>query len=153
MISTKDRLAVLIYGMTNAVLFGVGIVPVLSIPSLNERAWTLIPIVVVVSLVLAWPVALWVTPRLRALRKKAGVAIGVSAQGLYGGAIPLRRGAARPRARTPSRRDAASASGCAPGCASGRHLRHPAAYPGRAPRREAASDAAAVLCRRRPRQS
>ena len=66
MISTKDRLAVLIYGMTNAVLFGVGIVPVLSIPSLNERAWTLIPIVVVVSLVLAWPIALWVTPRLRA---------------------------------------------------------------------------------------
>ena len=66
MLSTKDRLAFLIYGMTNAVLFGIGIVPVLSIPALNARAWTLIPVVVIVSLVLAWPVALWITPRLRA---------------------------------------------------------------------------------------
>ena len=64
--TTKDRLAFLIYGMTNAVLFGVGIVPVLSIPSLNAHAWTLIPAVVVASVILAWPIALWITPRLRA---------------------------------------------------------------------------------------
>jgi peptidoglycan/LPS O-acetylase OafA/YrhL len=55
----------LIYGMTNAVLFGIGIALVLSIESLSEHAWVLIPVVVVMSLALAWPIAWLIAPRLR----------------------------------------------------------------------------------------
>ena len=33
------------------------------VPSLNAHAWTLIPAVVVASVILAWPIALWITPR------------------------------------------------------------------------------------------
>ena len=64
-ISTRSRIGLLIYGMTNAVLFGVGIVLVLSIESLSEHAWILIPLVVLVSLLLAWPIAWLIVPRLR----------------------------------------------------------------------------------------
>lgn len=64
-ISTRSRIGLLIYGMTNAVLFGIGIVLVLSIETLSEHAWILIPLVVVVSLILAWPIAWLVVPRLR----------------------------------------------------------------------------------------
>lgn len=63
--STRSRIGLLIYGMANAVLFGIGIVLVLSIEALSQHAWVLIPLVVVVSLVAAWPVAWWVAPRLR----------------------------------------------------------------------------------------
>lgn len=51
--------------MTNAVLFGIGIVLVLSIEALSQHAWIAIPLVVAVSLIAAWPVAWWVAPRLR----------------------------------------------------------------------------------------
>jgi peptidoglycan/LPS O-acetylase OafA/YrhL len=64
-ISTRSRLGLLIYGMTNAVLFGIGITLVVSIESLSERAWTLIPLVIVLSLILAWPIAWFIAPRLR----------------------------------------------------------------------------------------
>lgn len=64
-ISTRSRVGLLIYGMTNAVLFGIGIVLVLSIESLSEHAWILIPLVVLVSLLLAWPIAWLIVPRLR----------------------------------------------------------------------------------------
>ena len=66
MLSTRARIAVLIYSMTNAVLFGIGIVLVLSVPSLAAHAWIGIPLVVVLSLVLAVPIAWWIAPRLRA---------------------------------------------------------------------------------------
>ncbi len=64
-ISTRSRIGLLIYGMTNAVLFGIGIVLVLSIESLADRLWIAIPIVVVASLILAWPISWLIAPRLR----------------------------------------------------------------------------------------
>lgn len=64
--STRFRLALLVYGMVNAVLFGAGAVTVLSFPSLQEQWKLLIPLVVVVSLVLAAPLAWAIAPRLRA---------------------------------------------------------------------------------------
>jgi len=64
-VSTRDRISLIIYGMTNAVLFGIGIVLVLSTEWLLQRAWVAIPIVVVVSLVLAWPISWLIAPRLR----------------------------------------------------------------------------------------
>jgi hypothetical protein len=54
-----------IYGITNAVLFGIGITVVLSIGSLSGRAWVLTPLVIVASLVLAWPISWLIAPRLR----------------------------------------------------------------------------------------
>jgi peptidoglycan/LPS O-acetylase OafA/YrhL len=64
-ISTRSRIGLVIYGMTNAVLFGVGITLVLSIEALSQHAWILIPVVVVASLILAWPVSWMIAPRLR----------------------------------------------------------------------------------------
>ena len=64
-VSTRDRIGLLIYGMTNAVLFGIGLVLVLSIESLAQRLWIAIPVVVVASLVLAWPISWLIAPRLR----------------------------------------------------------------------------------------
>ena len=42
-ISTRTRIAILIYSMTNAVLFGIGIVTVLNVPSLTAHAGIGIP--------------------------------------------------------------------------------------------------------------
>jgi len=64
-ISTRSRLGFLIYGMTNAVLFGIGIVTVLSVEALSQFAGILLPLVVVVSLIAAWPIAWLIVPRLR----------------------------------------------------------------------------------------
>jgi hypothetical protein len=64
-ITTRTRIAILIYSMTNAVLFGIGIVTVLNVPSLAAHAWIGIPAVVLLSLVLAVPIAWWIAPRLR----------------------------------------------------------------------------------------
>lgn len=63
---TRVAIAALIYSMTNAVLFGAGIVPVLAVPALSNHAAILIPAVVVASLVLAAPLAWLLAPRLRA---------------------------------------------------------------------------------------
>lgn len=64
-ISTRSRIGLLIYGMANAVLFGIGLVVVLTVDSLSQYAWLLIPLVVVASLILAWPIAWLIAPRLR----------------------------------------------------------------------------------------
>lgn len=63
--STRFRLATLIFGMTNAVLFGAGALLVLSVPSLMEQAITLLPIVVALSFLIAAPIAWFLAPRLR----------------------------------------------------------------------------------------
>jgi hypothetical protein len=55
-----------IYMMVNAVLFGIGVTAVLSIPTLAEQASTLIWVVTVVSFLLALPIAYVLAPRLRA---------------------------------------------------------------------------------------
>jgi hypothetical protein len=63
---TRTRLSWLIFGMTNAVLFGMGLVPVLTIRSWSEHAALLIPLVVLASFVLAFPIAWWLVPWMRA---------------------------------------------------------------------------------------
>ena len=62
----RFRIAVLIYSMTNAVIFGVGIITVLTVPTLRDNAHIWIPIVVVASLILAVPFAWLIAPRLQA---------------------------------------------------------------------------------------
>lgn len=64
--STRFSISVLLFMMVSAVLFGIGATTVLSIPSLSERAPVLLPIVIVLSFVLA-PIFSWViAPKLRA---------------------------------------------------------------------------------------
>lgn len=63
---TRVQLAALIYIMTNAVLFGAGLITVLSVPALSADAGIWIVAVVAASLVLAAPVAWLIAPRLRA---------------------------------------------------------------------------------------
>jgi hypothetical protein len=62
----RFRIAVLIYSMTNAVIFGAGIVTVLNVPTLHANAHIWIPVVVVASLMLAAPFAWLIAPRLQA---------------------------------------------------------------------------------------
>src|SRR6478672_114995 len=60
------RIAVLIYSMTNAVIFGAAIITVLNVPALSTNAYIWIPVVVVASLILAAPIAWLIAPRLQA---------------------------------------------------------------------------------------
>jgi hypothetical protein len=62
----RVQIAALIYSMTNSVLFGVGLVVVLTLPVLNADAGFWISVLVGTSLVLAAPIAWWMAPRLRA---------------------------------------------------------------------------------------
>lgn len=64
--STRVQIAALIYSVTNAVLFGAGLVLVLTLPVLNADAGFWISVVVAASLVLSAPIAWWMAPRLRA---------------------------------------------------------------------------------------
>jgi hypothetical protein len=64
--STRFAIAALVYTMVNAVLFGAGLIVVLTVPTLSADAMALIPTVVVVSLVAAIPVSWILAPRLRA---------------------------------------------------------------------------------------
>ena len=52
--------------MTNAVIFGAGIIAVLNVSALYTNAHIWIPVVVVSSLILAAPVAWLIAPRLQA---------------------------------------------------------------------------------------
>jgi hypothetical protein len=69
-ITTRDRIALLIYSMVNAVLFGTGLVIVLNVPAFAAHLWIGIPAVVLISLVLAAPIAWLIAPRLRARRER-----------------------------------------------------------------------------------
>src|SRR5262245_11709936 len=60
------RIAALIYSMTNAVIFGAGIIAVLNVPALSVNAHIWIPLVVIASLILAAPIAWLIAPRLQA---------------------------------------------------------------------------------------
>jgi hypothetical protein len=77
--ASRLRIAALIYTMTNAVLFGAGVITVLSVPSLAEYAAYWIPVVVAASFVLAAPLAWGIAPRLRARnwRRRRDHAIGM----------------------------------------------------------------------------
>jgi hypothetical protein len=63
---TRLEIAALVYLMASAVLFGAGIVAVLTVPQLDAHAGIAIAAVVVLSLVLAAPIAWFIAPRLRA---------------------------------------------------------------------------------------
>ena len=60
------RIAALIYSMTNAVIFGIGIIAVLNVSALRVNAYFWSPVVVVASLILAAPIAWLIAPRLQA---------------------------------------------------------------------------------------
>jgi hypothetical protein len=64
--AVRTQIAVLIYSMTNGVMFGAGLIVVLMVPALNEFAGFWIAVVVAASLVLAAPFAWLMAPRLRA---------------------------------------------------------------------------------------
>jgi uncharacterized membrane protein len=71
-ITTRDRIAILIYSMVNAVLFGVGLVVVLNVPLFAAHLWITIPVVVLISLILGMPL---IAPRLRARKNRRSTAI------------------------------------------------------------------------------
>jgi hypothetical protein len=64
--ATRAQIALLIYLMTNGVLFGAGVILVLTWPALSGDPGFWIAVVVAASFILAAPIAWWVAPRMRA---------------------------------------------------------------------------------------
>ncbi|MFY9956402.1 hypothetical protein [Bradyrhizobium sp.] len=64
--STRLQIAAMVFMMANAVVFGIGIVPVLLIPSLANSAFETIPAVVIASFLVSAPLSWFIAPRLRA---------------------------------------------------------------------------------------
>ena len=56
------RVAALIYCIVNAAVFGVGMIAVLSIPTLSAHAFVWIPAVVVASFVMSAPLSWFIAP-------------------------------------------------------------------------------------------
>jgi len=133
-IITRDRIAILIYSMVNAVLFGVGLVVVLNVPLFAAHLWIGIPVVVLTSLILGAPVAWLIAPRLRARKNPRSAAIETerSLRSSQYRRYPLSKPEVRswqsekrqrslrrhlsPAAPTPPRRPAAARSSCAAEC-------------------------------------
>jgi hypothetical protein len=65
-VSTRTQIAALVFSMTNAVLFGAGLIVVLMVPELNAHAGFWIAGVVAASLTVAAPFSWLIAPRLRA---------------------------------------------------------------------------------------
>ena len=63
---TRAGIAVLIYSMVSGVLFGAGLIIVLTLPVLSADTGFWISAVVGASFILAAPIAWWMAPRLRA---------------------------------------------------------------------------------------
>ena len=63
--ATRTRIAVLIYMMTNAVIFGAGLIVVMTVPALAADASIWIPLVIAASFVLAAPAAWFIAPWMR----------------------------------------------------------------------------------------
>jgi hypothetical protein len=64
--ATRAQIALLIYMMTSGVLFGAGVILVLTWPALSANAGFWISAVVAASFILAAPIAWWIAPRMRA---------------------------------------------------------------------------------------
>jgi len=64
--SIRLQIAGMVFLMVNAVMFGVGIVPVLLLPSLANNAFETIPAVVIASFLISAPLSWFIAPRLRA---------------------------------------------------------------------------------------
>jgi hypothetical protein len=62
----RRRVAVLIYSMVNAVIFGTGLITVLLVPALKAHLGFWIVVAVITSFVLAVPIAWLLAPRLQA---------------------------------------------------------------------------------------
>jgi hypothetical protein len=62
--ATHAQIAALTYLMTNGVLFGAGVILVLTWPALNADAGLWISVVVAASFVLAAPIAWWIASRM-----------------------------------------------------------------------------------------
>ncbi len=54
-IAVRTQISMLIFSMTNAVLFGAGLITVLLVPALNADAGVWIAVVVALSLIMAAP--------------------------------------------------------------------------------------------------
>ena len=63
--STRFHIAIVIFGMVNAVIFGIGAVTVLSIPALGDQLTVLLPAIVVTSFAISPFVSWYLAPRLR----------------------------------------------------------------------------------------
>lgn len=63
--SVRIQIAIIVYMMVQAIMFGVGVVLVLATP-LKEMAMTLLPWVIVATSLLSIPASWWIAPRLRA---------------------------------------------------------------------------------------
>jgi hypothetical protein len=72
--ATRAQIAALIYLMTNGVLFGAGIILILTLPALSVNSGFWISVVVAASFILALPIAWWMAPRLRARYWRPGIA-------------------------------------------------------------------------------
>ena len=72
---TRAQIALLIYTMTQGVLFGAGIILVLTWPILRADTGFWIVAVVVASVVLAAPIAWWIAPRMRARYSRQNAAL------------------------------------------------------------------------------
>lgn len=64
--ATRAQIALLIYMMTQGVLFGAGLILVLTSPALSIDAGFWIIVVVSTSVILAAPIAWWMAPFMRA---------------------------------------------------------------------------------------
>jgi hypothetical protein len=71
---TRAGIAVLIYSMVSGVLFGAGLIIVLTLPVLNANAGICISAVVGASFILEVPIAWWMAPRLRARYSRQTIA-------------------------------------------------------------------------------
>jgi len=72
--ATRAQIAALIYSMTNGVLFGAGVILVLTLPALSANSGFWISVVVGASFILTLPIAWWMAPRLRARYWRPGIA-------------------------------------------------------------------------------
>jgi len=63
--SVRLGIALLVFLMVNAVLFGIGLVTIVSFPDLYARAMTLLPLVVLASVGIAAPISWFIAPMLR----------------------------------------------------------------------------------------
>jgi hypothetical protein len=64
--SIRFQITALVFMMTIAVAFGIGIVPILIIPVLANHAFEAIPAVVLASIMVSAPLSWFIAPRLRA---------------------------------------------------------------------------------------
>ncbi|MGZ9272280.1 MAG: hypothetical protein ACXW6T_24425 [Candidatus Binatia bacterium] len=64
--ATRVQIALLVYLMTNGVIFGAGVILVLTWPALSADTGFWISVVVAASFILAAPIAWWIAPRMRA---------------------------------------------------------------------------------------